>query len=232
MRASKMEQPMVKRPSSDTPQVRKQIAWATWIATITAVGSLFVGYAAMKTQTVQNAPYIALEKISTAPNPYQHEEGTHADLDTQVIFKNDGATQAVNLTFTSLGWFSSSTAQTFATSRTRGLHVTEILQITSPWQVMSSSDSLDRDQPTNRFFTGFPRSDETQSATDHLYIEINYDDGFMRPFREHYIARFCIIRLPAGTDIGSAYSWHRSTLEDCLPGYKQLTAGKSGPLRR
>ena len=232
MRASKMEQPMVKRPSSDTPQVRKQIAWATWIATITAVGSLFVGYAAMKTQTVQNAPYIALEKISTAPNPYQHEEGTHADLDTQVIFKNDGATQAVNLTFTSLGWFSSSTAQTFGTSRTRGLHVTEILQITSPWQVMSSSDSLDRDQPTNRFFTGFPRSDETQSATDHLYIEINYDDGFMRPFREHYIARFCIIRLPAGTDIGSAYSWHRSTLEDCLPGYKQLTAGKSGPLRR
>ena len=217
---------------------QKPFHWASaWVpllaffSLLTAIGSLWTADSAEKTQTIQSEPYLTLEAVTTAPGKTPNAGGTPTSLDTSVTIKNSGQTNAVNLTFKSLAWYSVESTQQTSDRYGSAYHHRAETQLTSQWQVSPPTDSLDRDQPTIHFFPLVPQMNEPQGAVDYLYIQAEYDDEFPFPFRRHHITQFCIKKFPQEEDLGPVHNtWNRSPLADCLPGYKDLTASiKNGP---
>lgn len=229
-----------RRLPAPSPKIRKPIEWAAWAATIAAIGSLLTAVSAERTQTIQNEPYLAVVEAITAPSKDYHPKGTPPFWDTELTFKNNGTSQATHLKFASVGWYSisssgSSTTSSGGSSPTMNMILSvhaDTLQITSPWQTTSADNTLDRDQPTRHLFTSFPRNEEPEGAIDHLYIEVEFDDDFMPPFRRHHLEKFCEIRLPASLGMGDAtIAWNRSPLGDCNEQYREIIATqKNGPI--
>ena len=218
-----------KHPATNSPWT----LWLTLFSLVAAMGSLWTADSAEKTQTILSEPYLSLVDVMTAPGKTSNTAETSTNLDTSVIIKNSGQTNAVNLTFTSLAWYSARTQESVTDRHGVFYHVQDDLHVTSLWQVSPATDSLDRDQPTTHFFPSVPRLNEPRDATDFLYILAEYDDEFPFPFRRHHTAQFCIEKSPQEADLGPvSRSWNRSPSADCIVDYQKLTAlTKGGPIR-
>ena len=96
-----------KHPAMNSPW----ILWLTLFSLVAAIGSLGTADSAEKTQTILSEPYLSLVDVMTAPGKTSNTAETSTKLNTSVIIKNSGQTNAVNLTFTSLAWYSAQTQE-------------------------------------------------------------------------------------------------------------------------
>jgi len=221
-------------PSSSLDRSPARTSWwkprPTWVPVIIALASLFTAISAVKTQMIQNAPYLALELVSSGDTVSYHPPGSPATMDTTVTIKNSGNTPAANLVFTTAGWFTSSTEAAFQFQSGTGVKREVNMQETIPWQVSPPADSLDRDQPTNHLFSNFPLETEPKDAVDYLYVEAEYEDTYTWPFRGNHQANFCVVRFPPIAT--TLRNWQRAPSGDCDNALKVIAMQhKDGPLR-
>lgn len=218
-----------KQDSKQNPKPLSSLPWGTLIASVTAIGSLFTAYSAEKTQTIQNAPYLALGDVSTQVSTDPRPPGAPEVLYTAVTFRNNGTTQATHLSFTSIGWYASPTSET--TNLPSGGFVVvrgqDIFQ-TIPWQRSAATATLDRDQPTLHRFEDFPLEQEPEGSVDYIYIEARFDDAFVFPFQASHLENFCIMHARPISPQVTSLPWTRVPLAKCAAEYIVLVKNHAG----